>query len=226
MATNALLVRLEAKSGKEGAVEEFLPSALPLVEQEPGTRPWFAVRFGTSTFGIIDAVPGRGGTRDASWRARRKGPRGESRRALRLATRHQQSRRHSQQALTPLRLSTRFCRLRSAHAGRRRHRGNAYTPTRQTFWRCPWSRDLAFLRPVRPGACIGLGTDRTMSITASGCEGSHTDGRVGDGAGGAPRRGHTTGIGRGAHRSRRGGCLAECWAAVTGTEVIEWRRRR
>ena len=57
MATKALLVRLEAKSGKEGAVEEFLPSALPLVEQEPGTRPWFAVRFGTSTFGIIDAFP-------------------------------------------------------------------------------------------------------------------------------------------------------------------------
>ena len=57
MATKALLVRLEATSGKEGAVEEFLPSALPLVEQEPGTRPWFAVRFGTSTFGIIDAFP-------------------------------------------------------------------------------------------------------------------------------------------------------------------------
>ena len=57
MATKALLVRLEAKSGKEGAVEEFLVSALPLVEQEPGTKPWFAVRFGPSTFGIIDAFP-------------------------------------------------------------------------------------------------------------------------------------------------------------------------
>src|SRR6202034_747680 len=50
-------------------------------------------------------VPGRGGTRDASWRARWKGPRGESRRALRLGTRHQQSRRYRQQALTPLRLT-------------------------------------------------------------------------------------------------------------------------
>lgn len=57
MATKALLVRLEAKSGKEDAVEEFLLSALPLVEQEPGTKPWFAVRFGPSTFGIIDAFP-------------------------------------------------------------------------------------------------------------------------------------------------------------------------
>ena len=53
----ALLIRLEAKSGKEDAVEEFLLSAPPLVEQEPGTKPWFAVRFGPSTFGIIDAFP-------------------------------------------------------------------------------------------------------------------------------------------------------------------------
>jgi quinol monooxygenase YgiN len=57
MATKALLVRLEAKPGKESAVEEFLVSALPLVEQEPDTKPWFAVRFGPSTFGIIDAFP-------------------------------------------------------------------------------------------------------------------------------------------------------------------------
>ena len=61
MATKALLVRLEAKSGKEGAVEEFLLSALPIVEQEPGTKPWFAVRFGPSTFGIFDAFPDEAG---------------------------------------------------------------------------------------------------------------------------------------------------------------------
>jgi quinol monooxygenase YgiN len=57
MANKALLVRLEAKPGKEHDVEQFLLSALPLVEQEPGTKPWFAVRFGPSTFGIIDAFP-------------------------------------------------------------------------------------------------------------------------------------------------------------------------
>ncbi|AQA03171.1 antibiotic biosynthesis monooxygenase [Mycobacterium sp. MS1601] len=57
MVTKALLVRLEAKPGKEGAVEEFLESALPLVEREPDTKPWLAVRFGPSTFGIIDAFP-------------------------------------------------------------------------------------------------------------------------------------------------------------------------
>ncbi|OSC32068.1 antibiotic biosynthesis monooxygenase [Mycobacterium vulneris] len=57
MATKALLVRLEAKPGKERAVEQFLLSALPLVEQEPGTKPWLAVRFSPSAFGIIDAFP-------------------------------------------------------------------------------------------------------------------------------------------------------------------------
>ncbi len=57
MATKALLVTLEAKPGQEEAVEEFLRSALPLVEAEPGTYPWFAVRFDSTTFGIIDAFP-------------------------------------------------------------------------------------------------------------------------------------------------------------------------
>lgn len=46
MVTKAPLVQLEAKPGKEDAVEDFLRSALPLVEREPGTRPWLAVRFG------------------------------------------------------------------------------------------------------------------------------------------------------------------------------------
>jgi quinol monooxygenase YgiN len=57
MATKALLVKLEAKPGKEDAVEEFLLSALPLVEGEPGTYPWFAIRFDSTTFGIVDAFP-------------------------------------------------------------------------------------------------------------------------------------------------------------------------
>ncbi|WP_228830235.1 hypothetical protein [Nocardia beijingensis] len=52
MATKALLVRLEAEPGKENAVVEFLRSALPLVEQERGTKPWMAVRFGPSAIGV------------------------------------------------------------------------------------------------------------------------------------------------------------------------------
>ncbi len=51
----ALLVQLEAKPGKEQEVADFLSSALSLVEQEPGTVTWFALRMGKTTFGIFDA---------------------------------------------------------------------------------------------------------------------------------------------------------------------------
>ena len=50
----ALIAKLEAKPGKEAEVENFLKGALPLVEQEPGTIAWFAIRMGTSSFGIFD----------------------------------------------------------------------------------------------------------------------------------------------------------------------------
>ena len=54
MTTKALWVPLEAKQGKEDEVAEFLTGALPLVEAEPGTRTWYAVRWGPSSFGIFD----------------------------------------------------------------------------------------------------------------------------------------------------------------------------
>jgi quinol monooxygenase YgiN len=57
MVSLALLVRLEAKPGKEGDVEAFLRGGLALVREEPATIAWFAVRLGTSTFGIFDAFP-------------------------------------------------------------------------------------------------------------------------------------------------------------------------
>src|ERR671912_1973237 len=57
MVTVALLVRLEAKPGKEGEVESFLNNGLALVEEEPDTTAWFAIRMGPSTFGIFDAFP-------------------------------------------------------------------------------------------------------------------------------------------------------------------------
>lgn len=52
-----LLVRLEAKPGKESAVEEFLQGGLALVQEEPATTVWFAIRMGPTTFGIFDAFP-------------------------------------------------------------------------------------------------------------------------------------------------------------------------
>jgi len=57
----ALLVRLEAKPGKEQEVESFLRGALPLVEAEPATTAWFAIRIGPTTFGIFDAFPDEAG---------------------------------------------------------------------------------------------------------------------------------------------------------------------
>src|SRR5829696_5399949 len=53
----ALLVRLEAKPGKEAEVETFLNGGLALVQEEPDTIVWFAIRMGQSTFGIFDAFP-------------------------------------------------------------------------------------------------------------------------------------------------------------------------
>jgi quinol monooxygenase YgiN len=58
MLSRGLLVRLEAKAGKDADVGMFLRSALPLVQQEPGTTAWFAVRFGRGEYGIFDAFPG------------------------------------------------------------------------------------------------------------------------------------------------------------------------
>lgn len=61
MVTKALMVRLEAKPGREADVEDFLRGGLSIVEQEPATTAWFAVRLGPSTFGVFDAFPDEGG---------------------------------------------------------------------------------------------------------------------------------------------------------------------
>src|ERR1700736_1800643 len=61
MVNVALFVRLEAKPGKEAAVEAFLKSGLPLVQAEPATTVWFGIRLGPSTFGIFDAFPDEAG---------------------------------------------------------------------------------------------------------------------------------------------------------------------
>jgi quinol monooxygenase YgiN len=50
----AILVLLEARAGKGAEAEEFLKSALPLAEQEPGTTTWYAVKLGPGRFGIFD----------------------------------------------------------------------------------------------------------------------------------------------------------------------------
>ncbi len=64
MVKTGLFVRLEAKAGQEAAVEEFLNGGLDLVNDEPDTIVWFALKFDDSTFGIFDAFEGEPG-RDA-----------------------------------------------------------------------------------------------------------------------------------------------------------------
>lgn len=55
MVTKALLVRREAKPGKEAEVEHFLAGGVILALGEVATTTWFALRFGPSSFGIFDA---------------------------------------------------------------------------------------------------------------------------------------------------------------------------
>src|ERR671918_1946227 len=62
--TKGVFVRIEAKQGHEDDVRSFLEGALPLVEDEPDTTAWFAIRFGPTTFGIFDVFPDEAG-RDA-----------------------------------------------------------------------------------------------------------------------------------------------------------------
>ena len=60
----ALFVKLKAKAGKEADVEAFLNSGLDLVNDEPLTKTWYAIKFDDSTFGIFDSFEGDEG-RDA-----------------------------------------------------------------------------------------------------------------------------------------------------------------
>ena len=64
MTSQGLLVRLKSRNGKEAEVEEFLRSALPLVQAEAGTQAWFAIHFGRGEYGIFDAFADEQG-RDA-----------------------------------------------------------------------------------------------------------------------------------------------------------------
>jgi quinol monooxygenase YgiN len=57
MITRGLLVRLEAKHGRDFDVEKLLRFAQLTVWEEPDTTAWFGVRFGRSEYGIFDVFP-------------------------------------------------------------------------------------------------------------------------------------------------------------------------
>ncbi len=54
MSRVSIWAQLEAKPGKEKEVEEFLKSAQPLAEREPGTLSWYAIKMGPGKYGIFD----------------------------------------------------------------------------------------------------------------------------------------------------------------------------
>jgi quinol monooxygenase YgiN len=57
MVTVGLFVPLEANPGKEEEVKSFLEEGLSLVEEEPDTAAWFAIRLGPTKFAIFDVFP-------------------------------------------------------------------------------------------------------------------------------------------------------------------------
>lgn len=55
--TQALLIRLDGRPGRDADVENFLLSALPAVQREALTSAWFALRYGRGEYGIFTAFP-------------------------------------------------------------------------------------------------------------------------------------------------------------------------
>lgn len=64
MVTKAIYASMKAKPGKEADVEAFLKGALPLVQAEPGTVTWYALKEGDGRYSIFDTFEDDGG-RDA-----------------------------------------------------------------------------------------------------------------------------------------------------------------
>ena len=51
----ALLVKFDAKPGKENELAGYLRAGLARAQQNPGTASWFVIRFGPAKFAIFDA---------------------------------------------------------------------------------------------------------------------------------------------------------------------------
>lgn len=59
--TKGVLLTFRAKTGHDEEVERFLRDAQPLVEAEPATTAWFAVRLDDGRYGIFDVFPDEAG---------------------------------------------------------------------------------------------------------------------------------------------------------------------
>uniref|UniRef100_A0A8J7CWF9 Antibiotic biosynthesis monooxygenase n=1 Tax=Desmonostoc muscorum LEGE 12446 TaxID=1828758 RepID=A0A8J7CWF9_DESMC len=56
-----VLARFEAKPGKEAELESLLRNGVALVEKEPATTEWFAIKIAPTTYGIFDVFPDEAG---------------------------------------------------------------------------------------------------------------------------------------------------------------------
>jgi quinol monooxygenase YgiN len=61
MSRVSIWAQLEAKPGKEKELEEFLKSAQPLAQREPGTISWYAIKMGSGRYGIFDTFADENG---------------------------------------------------------------------------------------------------------------------------------------------------------------------
>lgn len=61
MVTKGLMVRLEARTGKEDELAAFLVDALPLAQGERETVAWLAIKASPTSFAIVDAFPDEAG---------------------------------------------------------------------------------------------------------------------------------------------------------------------
>ena len=59
MDTGALVVRLVSRPGRDQAVADFLRGGLEIIQGEPGTTTWFALRLGPSIFDTFAGDEGR-----------------------------------------------------------------------------------------------------------------------------------------------------------------------
>src|ERR1700682_5500706 len=61
MESIGLLVKLEARPGKEADAGSFLKSAQPLALNEKATLKWYAIKIGPGKFGIFDTFANEAG---------------------------------------------------------------------------------------------------------------------------------------------------------------------
>jgi hypothetical protein len=61
MQSKALFVTLQARPGEGETVAQWLRGSIEPIEAEPGTRDWYALRFGPDSFAIFDTFDGHRG---------------------------------------------------------------------------------------------------------------------------------------------------------------------